>query len=114
MRRPRRSVEPVPFSILNSSFYIHRGAMQHEESRYLAGRRILPEPIRKGMSAVELIDQAFLAYNGRRLREACRLFAQKMLEPDVTVGITLAGALTPAGMGLSALAPLIEAGFIDW
>jgi deoxyhypusine synthase len=88
--------------------------MQHEESRYLAGRRILPQPIRKGMSAVELIDQAFLAYNGRRLREACRLFAQKMLEPDVTVGITLAGALTPAGMGLSALAPLIEAGFIDW
>lgn len=88
--------------------------MQHEESRYLAGRRILPEPIRKGMTAVELIDQAFLAYNGRRLREAARLFAQKMLEPDVTVGITLAGALTPAGMGLSALAPLIEAGFIDW
>jgi hypothetical protein len=88
--------------------------MQHEESRYLSGRRILPEPIRRGMSAVELIDQAFLAYNGRRLREACRLFAQKMLEPDVTVGITLAGALTPAGMGLSALAPLIEAGFIDW
>ena len=88
--------------------------MQHEESRYLSGRRILPEPIRKGMSAVELIDQAFLAYNGRRLRESCRLFANKMLESDVTVGITLAGALTPAGMGLSALAPLIEAGFIDW
>jgi len=61
-----------------------------------------------------LVEGAFLAYNARRLREACRLFAQKMLEPDVTVGVTLAGALTPAGLGLAALAPLIEAGFIDW
>jgi deoxyhypusine synthase len=86
----------------------------HREGRYLAGRRILPEPIRQGMSAVELIDNAFLAYNGRRLREACRLYARRMLEPDVTVGVTLAGALTPAGLGLAALVPLIEAGFIDW
>ncbi len=86
----------------------------HRESRYLAGRRILPEPIRPGMSAVDLIDNAFLAYNGRRLREACRLYARRMLEPDVTVGVTLAGALTPAGLGLAALVPLIEAGFIDW
>ncbi len=86
----------------------------HRESRYLSGRRILPEPIRPGMSAVDLIDNAFLAYNGRRLREACRLYARRMLEPDVTVGVTLAGALTPAGLGLAALVPLIEAGFIDW
>jgi len=86
----------------------------HRESRYLSGKRILPEPIRPGMSAVDLIDNAFLAYNGRRLREACRLYARRMLEPDVTVGMTLAGALTPAGLGLAALIPLIEAGFIDW
>ena len=37
-----------------------------------------------------------------------------MLEPDVTVGITLTGALTPAGLGMAALIPLIEAGFVDW
>src|SRR5437868_15013871 len=37
-----------------------------------------------------------------------------MLEPDVTVGITLTGALTPAGLGMSALIPLIKAGFSDW
>lgn len=86
----------------------------HREGRYLSGKRILPEPIRPGMSAVELIEGAFLAYNGRRLREACRLYARRMLEPDVTVGVTLAGALTPAGLGLAALIPLIEAGFIDW
>jgi deoxyhypusine synthase len=37
-----------------------------------------------------------------------------MLDDDVTVGVTLTGALTPAGLGMSALIPLIEAGFIDW
>ena len=37
-----------------------------------------------------------------------------MLEPDVTVGLSLTGALTPAGLGISALIPLIKAGFIDW
>lgn len=86
----------------------------HRESGYLQGRRILPAPIAKDASVVELIEGAFLAYNARRLREACRLFARKMLAPEVTVGVTLAGALTPAGLGLAALAPLLEAGFIDW
>ena len=37
-----------------------------------------------------------------------------MLEPDVTVGMTLTGALTPAGLGMAALIPLIESGFVDW
>ena len=54
------------------------------------------------MTAAELIDTAFLAYNGRRLREACRLFAEKMLEPDVVVGMSVTGALTPAGLGCRA------------
>jgi deoxyhypusine synthase len=30
------------------------------------------------------------------------------------VGLTLTGALTPAGLGTAALIPLIEAGFVDW
>jgi deoxyhypusine synthase len=37
-----------------------------------------------------------------------------MLGSDVTVGLSLTGALTPAGLGMSALIPLIEAGFVDW
>jgi deoxyhypusine synthase len=48
------------------------------------------------------------------LREACQLFTKKMLEPEMTVGVSLTGALTPAGLGISALIPLIKAGFIDW
>lgn len=37
-----------------------------------------------------------------------------MLEPDVTVGMSLTGALTPAGLGGSCIVPLIRAGFVDW
>src|SRR6478609_6264157 len=85
-----------------------------EASKYLRGPRIEPKPITGAESAADLIDNAFLAYNAARLREACGLFTKKMLEPDVTVGITLTGALTPAGLGMAALIPLIESGFVDW
>jgi deoxyhypusine synthase len=80
----------------------------------IGGAPIDPAPLRAGMSVAALIDGAFLAYNGRRLREACRLFAEKMLEPDVFVAMSLTGALTPAGLGMSCLIPLIENGFVDW
>jgi len=82
--------------------------------RKLAGPQINPAPVRGDMNAADLIDTAFLAYNGRRLREACRLFAEKMLEPDVTVGMSVTGALTPAGLGMSCLIPLVENGMVDW
>lgn len=78
------------------------------------GRRIAPPQIAPGTSVEELVDKFFLGYNAARLREACQVFVQKMLEPDVTVGATLTGALTPAGLGVSSLIPLVEAGFIDW
>ncbi|HSD45530.1 MAG TPA: deoxyhypusine synthase [Pyrinomonadaceae bacterium] len=84
------------------------------KSKFLRGKRIDPAPITKEISAADLIDEAFLAYNAARLREACQLFTQKMLEPEVTVGVSLTGALTPAGLGISALIPLIKAGFVDW
>jgi deoxyhypusine synthase len=83
-------------------------------SPYLRGQRIDPRRIDGTESVVQLIDGTFLAYNAARLREAAQLFVEKMLEPDVTVGLTLTGALTPAGLGISALIPLIEAGFVDW
>jgi deoxyhypusine synthase len=85
-----------------------------EKSKYLRGPKIDPKPIDGSESAADLIDGAFLAYNAARLREACALFTKKMLEPDVTIGMTLTGALTPAGLGMAALIPLIESGFVDW
>ena len=77
-------------------------------------QRIDPPAIVPGMDAADLIDSAFLSYNGGRLREGCQLYAQRMLAPDCTVGLALSGALTPAGLGMSCLVPLVEAGFIDW
>lgn len=88
--------------------------MAKKQSKFLRGRRIDPKPITGRTRLVDLIDDSFVAYNAARLREACWLFSRKMLEPDTTVGVTLTGALTPAGLGMSALIPLIRAGFIDW
>ena len=85
-----------------------------KQSRYLGGARIGPARITANVTVPELIDNAFLAYNAGRLQEGCRLFAERMLDDDVTIGVTLTGALTPAGLGMSSLIPLIEAGFIDW
>lgn len=88
--------------------------MPKRKSKYLHGRRIDPAPITPDITLANLVDESFLAYNAARLREACHLFTRKMLEPEVTVGLSLTGALTPAGLGISALIPLIKAGFVDW
>src|ERR687886_1603785 len=88
--------------------------MAKKRSKFLQGRRIDPKAITGGEAVADLVDETFLAYNAGRLREACQLFAQKMLEPDVTVGLSITGALTPAGLGISALIPLMRAGFVDW
>src|SRR5687767_4109967 len=88
--------------------------MAKRKSKFLQGKKIDPAPIHSKTTVTELVDEAFLAYNGARLREACRLFTNRMLEPEVTVGMSITGALTPAGLGISALIPLIKAGFVDW
>src|SRR5688500_15831772 len=88
--------------------------MAKHKSKFLQGKRIDPAPITNKTSVADLIDESFLAYNAARLREACQLFTNRMLEPEVTVGMSITGALTPAGLGISALIPLIKAGFVDW
>ena len=80
----------------------------------LSGPRIDPPALTGGESAADLVDRAFLAYNAARLREGARLLTERMLEADVTIGLSITGALTPAGLGRSALIPLLEAGFVDW
>ena len=85
-----------------------------KKNKYLSGPRIFPKPITGKEKVADLISNAFLAYNAARIREACRLYAEKMLKPKVCVGMSLAGALTPAGLGKSAIVPLINAGFVDW
>ncbi len=88
--------------------------MSQDKGQLLKGRSIDPRPITGDDRAADLIDNAFLAYNAGRLREACHLFAERMLADDATVGMSLTGAMTPAGLGMSTIIPLIEAGFVDW
>lgn len=93
--------------------------MKHDKNscpgkdRYLSGKRILPKPISKDTDIVTLIDNMD-AYNGGRLRAACQLLRDRYSHDDVTVGLSLAGALTPAGLGPSAIIPLMNHGFVDW
>src|SRR5260370_41945366 len=94
--------------------------MHHEPGKaqlllhQISHSRIEPPALTGQTPLTKVIDEAFLSYNAGRLREACRLYATKMLADDATVGLSLSGALTPAGLGMSALVPLIEAGVIDW
>src|SRR5579884_3213473 len=94
--------------------------MTHSEDKptqhdYLSGPQILPHRVKPDMTVAELIDQQFQAYNAARLHEAARLFTEKMLAPqgDVTIGLTMAGALTPAGLG-GCLITLMDYGFVDF
>jgi deoxyhypusine synthase len=88
--------------------------MARKKSTFLRGARILPPRVQGDMTAARLVDEVFSAYNGARLREAARLLSKKMLADEVTVGMSITGALTPGGYGLSCLIPLVEAGFVDW
>jgi deoxyhypusine synthase len=82
--------------------------------KFAAYPRLNPLAVGRDISAADLIDETFLAYNGGRLREAARLLTGRMLPRDGYVGMSLTGALTPAGLGKSCLIPLIKAGFVDW
>jgi deoxyhypusine synthase len=62
-----------------------------------------------------LIDDGFQAFNAARLGEACRIYADKMLAKahDTTIGLTMAGALTPAGLG-GCVIELMARGLVDF
>ncbi|GCE17192.1 homospermidine biosynthesis protein [Dictyobacter kobayashii] len=93
----------------------HDASKEEHNSALLSGAQILPRRVRPNMTVAELIDEQFQAYNGARLNEAARVYAERMLDPeqDVTIGLTMAGALTPAGLGGCVLT-LMEYGFVDF
>ncbi len=104
--RARKDLSEVPFWLRN------RGCPH--KAKYMSGKRIMPAGITGREKLADLMDRTFLAYNAARLRQGCELFTNKMLAPDTMVGMSLAGALTPAGLGSSSIVPLIKAGFVDW
>jgi deoxyhypusine synthase len=80
----------------------------------LLSHKIAPAPMPIEISVVDLIDGYFTAYNSARLREMCHLLSREVMQEGVTVGLSLSGAMTPAGLGVSVLAPLVRNGFIDY
>jgi deoxyhypusine synthase len=82
--------------------------------KFAAYSRLNPAAVTRNILAADLIENTFLAYNAARLREAAQLLTEKMLPKDGCIGMSLTGALTPAGLGKSCLIPLMKAGFVDW
>jgi len=101
----------IPFAFATVSATLPR---MSKSNKFAAYPRLNPLGIGKDVSAADLIDQAFLAYNGGRLREGAKLLVEKMLPGEGYIGLSLTGALTPAGLGKSCLIPLMKAGFVDW
>lgn len=91
------------------------GAPGHPSKPHLSGKPIgFYRP--KGSAEVRhLIDEGFQAFNAARLSEACRIFSDKMVAPenDTTIGLTLAGAMTPAGVG-GCVVEMMDRGLVDF
>ncbi|MBN1525807.1 MAG: deoxyhypusine synthase [Spirochaetales bacterium] len=83
------------------------------KNEYLSGKRVLPKAISPESDITAIIDNMD-AYNGGRLRAACQLMRDKYSADEVTIGLSIAGALTPAGLGPSTIIPLMNHGFVDW
>ncbi len=112
--KPQSAAPSLSATVAVASAQEEKRSDMAKQSKFLSGKRIDPAPITAATTLADLVENNFVSYNAGRLREACQLFVEKMLAEDVTVGVSITGALTPAGLGLSALIPLIENGFIDW
>jgi deoxyhypusine synthase len=77
------------------------------------GKKIDPPEISSGMTISQLINYfGCTGYNARRLSEAAKMMVD-MVKTKSTVCLTLAGAMTPIGLGKS-IATMIKNGFVDW
>jgi len=113
MARTERSRVRSREDVLEMPEWLKEKRCPHKK-KYMSGKRIMPKNLTGKENLVQIVDSAFLAYNSARLKESCQLFADKMLADDVTIGMSISGALTPAGLGCSCIIPLIKAGFVDW
>src|ERR687897_560992 len=83
------------------------------DAHSFTGKKIEPPLISKNMTISQLVDFfGSTGYNARRLFEAANIMKQ-MIDNGSTICLTLAGALTPIGMG-NTIKTLIENGFVDW
>ena len=91
------------------------GSSSSQQQDFLRGKPISYYRPRGSAGVRTLIDEGFQAFNAGRLSEACHVFADGMLDPghDTTIGLTVAGAMTPAGLG-GCVIELMERGLVDF
>ena len=91
------------------------GSPRRGPRQFLKGRPIKYYRPTGHPAILNLVEHGFQAFNAGRLSEACRIFADKMLDPknDTTIGLTVAGAMTPAGLG-GCVIEMMERGLVDF
>ena len=91
------------------------GSPSSQQHEYLTGKPIRYYRPHGSSDVRKLIDNGFQAFNAGRLSEACRVYTDGMLntDHDTTIGITIAGALTPAGLG-GCVIELMDRGLVDF
>src|SRR5918995_3012473 len=91
------------------------GSPENLRPNFLSGKPIRYYRPRGSADVRQLIDDGFQAFNAARLGEACRIFCDKMLakQHDTTIALTIAGAMTPAGLGGCVIA-MMERGLVDF
>src|SRR5262249_60967405 len=93
--RPSTSAQGVPSAVEG------RAPESPAHAKYLKGTPIRYYRPTGSADVRRLVDGGFQAFNAGRLSEACHIFTAKMLAPanDTTIGLTVAGAVTPPGPG---------------
>ncbi|MER3407338.1 MAG: deoxyhypusine synthase, partial [Nitrososphaera sp.] len=91
----------------------HGGKEEGDQRHSFTGAKIDPPQVSANMAVTDLIKfYGSTGYNARRLAEAAEIL-EDMINTNSTICLTLAGAMTPIGMGKS-ISAMIEAGFVDW
>ena len=95
--------------------YRHPGSPGRTQKQLLSGKPIRHYRPKGSQEIRHLIDEGFQAFNAGRLSEACAIFSEKMLAPEneTTIGLTIAGAMTPAGLG-GCVIEMMDRGLVDF
>jgi deoxyhypusine synthase len=95
--------------------YRSPGAPEPPRPKVLSGKPIRYYRPKGSREVRHLVDEGFQAFNAARLSEACAVFSDKMLDPaqDTTIALTIAGALTPAGLG-GCVIEMMDRGLVDF
>jgi deoxyhypusine synthase len=91
------------------------GSPRRSRQQLLSGKPIRYYRPQGSREIRHLIDDGFQAFNAGRLSEACQIFTEKILAPEneTTIGLTIAGALTPAGLG-GCVVEMMDRGLVDF